>query len=204
MPRPNQPRSVHSETNLARRIAHERERLGMSYEGLADRMTKAGCAIQPSAIYKIEKAKPPRRISVDELVAFSAVFGVPVEQLLMPVELAKQEALRELLVDWEIARAARQKADEDEATALEAVKAYMREHKDMESTLQRFMESWAEQSSREPAAAHAYWMATFTDAEQWRQRLRELLDEEAAPSATPAAKKTTARSRTTKGGGTRG
>lgn len=37
-------------------------------------MTDAGCPIQGSAIYKIEKADPPRRITVDELVAFATVF----------------------------------------------------------------------------------------------------------------------------------
>jgi hypothetical protein len=39
------------------------------------------------------------------------------------------------------------------------------------------MRSWAEQSSGEPNAVHAYWMATFTDSQQWRARLHEQLDE---------------------------
>lgn len=95
MPRPNPPRTLQSETNLARRIAHERDSRGMSYEGLADRMTKAGCPIQASAIYKIEKMNPPRRITVDELVGFAQVFEVSVEDLLTPVEIVRNEALRQ-------------------------------------------------------------------------------------------------------------
>lgn len=86
MPRPNGPRAIYSEVGLARRIAFERlgQKPPWSYEGLAKRMTDAGCAINASAIYKIEKSDPPRRITVDELVAFSAVFDVPIEDLLVP------------------------------------------------------------------------------------------------------------------------
>ncbi len=104
MPRPNPPRSLQSEANLARRIARERERLGMTYEGAAKRMTDAGCPIQPSAIYKIEKAQPPRRISVDELVAFAAVFGVPVHDLLMPPEVVFHKEFKALAAEYEAAR----------------------------------------------------------------------------------------------------
>jgi transcriptional regulator with XRE-family HTH domain len=106
VPRPNRPRSIQSEDNLARRIAYERERQGWSYAGLADRMTGAGCAIDGSALYKVEKAKPRRRISVDELCALSEVFKLPVAELLMPPELhAKQQALA-VLEQYRQARAA--------------------------------------------------------------------------------------------------
>ena len=95
MPRPNPPRKLFAEPHVAARIAIEREARSWSYEGLAKRLTDAGCPIQASAIYKIEKADPPRRITVDELVAFAAVFDVAVEELLvdpamrLPVELAQ-------------------------------------------------------------------------------------------------------------------
>ncbi|MCW2904183.1 MAG: hypothetical protein JWO67_6448, partial [Streptosporangiaceae bacterium] len=86
MPRPNRSRSSRSEADLARRVAYEREQRGWTYEGTANLLTKAGCAIQPSAIYKIEKGDPPRRISVNELVAFSRIFDIEVNDLLLPVE----------------------------------------------------------------------------------------------------------------------
>lgn len=91
MPRPNKPRSIATEVALARRIAYERERLGMSYEGLAGRMTKAGCPIQASGLYKIEKAG--RRITVDELVGLAKVFELDVPDLLRPVELILHEEI---------------------------------------------------------------------------------------------------------------
>ncbi|HEX2361561.1 MAG TPA: helix-turn-helix transcriptional regulator [Jiangellaceae bacterium] len=97
MPRPNRPRSIASEDNLARRIAHEREQRGWSYAGLAQRMTAQGCSIDQSALYKIEKGRPRRRISVDELVALSEVFAVPVHELLAPPELAAKKVVLEAL-----------------------------------------------------------------------------------------------------------
>ncbi|MGH3522271.1 MAG: helix-turn-helix domain-containing protein [Mycobacterium sp.] len=96
MPRPNPPRPLGCEVNVARRVADERGRRGWSYETLARHMTEAGCPIQSSAIYKIEKGDPPRRISVDELVAFALAFDVDVKELLLsPWEAAQREA-REL------------------------------------------------------------------------------------------------------------
>jgi transcriptional regulator with XRE-family HTH domain len=83
MPRPNRQRDVFAEENLAARITIERERRRWTLESLAARMTAAGCPLPQSAIYKIEQGRPRRRIVVDELVAFSQVFGIPVESLLV-------------------------------------------------------------------------------------------------------------------------
>lgn len=95
MPRPNPLRALQSEDNLARRVAYERERRGWSYEGTAKRLTDAGCPIQSSAIFKIEKGEPRRRITVDELVGFARVFELDVEDLLIPANVILTEAVRE-------------------------------------------------------------------------------------------------------------
>lgn len=85
MPRPNMFRAIAAESALARRVEHERTTRGMSYEGLAARMTQVGCPLQASAIYKIEKGEPQRRITVDELAAFALVFEMDLaEMLVMP------------------------------------------------------------------------------------------------------------------------
>jgi transcriptional regulator with XRE-family HTH domain len=97
MPRPNPQRSIASEASLARRIAFEREERGWSYDGLASRMTQAGCPINASALYKIEKGDPPRRITVDELVALSRVFGIKLPGLLAPPEKVLNRQLLKLL-----------------------------------------------------------------------------------------------------------
>jgi len=81
MSRPNKARTVLAETYLAQRLAQERERLRMSYDGLAERMTAAGCAIHPSALFKVEKGKPARRVTVNELVTLSEVLGIPMNEL---------------------------------------------------------------------------------------------------------------------------
>jgi transcriptional regulator with XRE-family HTH domain len=104
MPRVNMLRSLENEQNLARRIAYERERAGQSYAGLAKRMEDAGYPMQSSAIFKIEKGDPPRRITVDELVGFSAVFGVPVSDLLLPPEVVADKAMHAALDQLNAAR----------------------------------------------------------------------------------------------------
>ena len=96
MPRPNPPRPLGCEANLARRVAYERTHRGWTYEGLARRMSDAGCPIQASAIYKIEKGNPPRRISVDELVAFATAFDIDIKDLLIPPEEAAVREAQEL------------------------------------------------------------------------------------------------------------
>lgn len=100
MPRPNLARSIASEAKLAKRIAHEREDRGLSYEGLAKLMTDAGCAIQGSAIYKIEKGDPPRRVTVDELVALARVFEAgSIDEMLTPVELVERRQAQKLIAE---------------------------------------------------------------------------------------------------------
>lgn len=94
MPRPNQVRSIMGESNLAERVAYERRRRDWSLERLATKMTHAGCPIQGSAIYKIESGRPPRRITVDELLGFAKVFEVPVDELLLPVAVAVEEPIK--------------------------------------------------------------------------------------------------------------
>jgi transcriptional regulator with XRE-family HTH domain len=105
MPRPNRTRSIASEDNLARRVAYEREQRGWSYAGLAQRMTAQGCAIDQSALYKIEKGTPRRRISVDELVALSEVFAIPVADMLAPPELMAQRQVLDVLERFRQAKA---------------------------------------------------------------------------------------------------
>ena len=93
MPRPNPSRVMFTEDHLAARVTIERERKGWTLEGLAKRMTDAGCPLAASAVYKIEQGKPRRRIVVDELVAFSRVFGIPVDQLLLDPEMEAEQRL---------------------------------------------------------------------------------------------------------------
>lgn len=85
MPKVNRLRSLANERNVADRIRFEREKREWTYEGLASRMTHLGNPMQASAIYKIEKADPPRRITVDEMVGFSQVFDLDPADMLMPM-----------------------------------------------------------------------------------------------------------------------
>lgn len=177
MPRPNQPRSIASEEGLARRIAYERENRGMSYEGLASRMTKAGCPIQASAIYKIEKSDPPRRITVDELVAFSQVFAVPVEELLLPAEVVTSKELSELIIKWNSARERAAAAKEEESEAWDTLRAYVSEHPELGDQVESLMKIWVDYhfAEHDHEGALAYWMQTLTESPEWRERFADFV-----------------------------
>jgi transcriptional regulator with XRE-family HTH domain len=135
MPPRNKPRHVYAEENLARRIASEREARGWTYDGLAARMTAAECPIDQSAIYKIErgykvegtKAPARRRISVDELIGFSRVFGIGVEDLLLDQVLAERQVLGQLLERWRQLERERLAAVSEITAQLETVEAKIRE-----------------------------------------------------------------------------
>jgi transcriptional regulator with XRE-family HTH domain len=101
MPRQNPGRTLNIEASLARRIAWERDNRGWTNEGLARRMADAGCHIQHTAIYKIEKGDPPRRVTVNELVAFARAFDLDVPDLLQPIEAALTGQAQAVFNEWE-------------------------------------------------------------------------------------------------------
>jgi transcriptional regulator with XRE-family HTH domain len=105
MPRINPGRTIGAEQNLAQRIKDEREARGWTQASLAARMTVEGCAIDQSAIFKTETGNPPRRVTVDELVALSRVFGISLDELVVPPALAKAKHVNALLDRYRALRA---------------------------------------------------------------------------------------------------
>ena len=95
MSRPNKPRTINAEANIAERVAYERVLRGWSYETLARKMTEAGCSIHGSAIFKIEKGEPRRRVTVDELIGMARAFGISIEALTYASN-AEEELLAQL------------------------------------------------------------------------------------------------------------
>lgn len=121
MPRPNQPRTIRGEELLSQRIKVEREARGWTFDGLAARMAEAGCPIQGSAVYKIERASPPRRITVDELVGFARVFELPIGDLLLPAEVVLNRRARELFDAYDTTLTEVHEARVRNAAALDAL-----------------------------------------------------------------------------------
>ncbi len=185
MPPRNPDRALRREEGLARRVAHERDLRGWSYEGLAKRMTDAGCPINQSAIYRIEKGDPPRRITVDELVGLSLVFGIPLEQLLLPPELAAGEHLGDLLVAWDQAQDAASQANAQEREARSELSEFVAEHPDLKRVLKERLATWAEHrfraEHRELAVAH--WFAKLTGDPEAEAALAALLEATKQPDA---------------------
>jgi transcriptional regulator with XRE-family HTH domain len=98
MPRPNIGRTLASEQNLAKRVAHERHKHGWGYESLAKRMSEVGCPIAASGLFKLEQRG--RRITADEVVAFAKVFDLSFDELFQPVDLAIDARGEELVRKW--------------------------------------------------------------------------------------------------------
>ena len=71
---------------LAQKIESLRTGAGWSYADLSQRMADAGCPIERSSLQKIEKGQPRRKITVNELAAFSTVFNMSVTDLLISPE----------------------------------------------------------------------------------------------------------------------
>lgn len=94
-------RAVAGEQHLAERIGAERERRGWSYEQLARAMTNAGCPMNQSAIYKIEKGEPRRRITVDELLGFAKVFGTNISALVLEQSIVDDAQSAKLFQKWQ-------------------------------------------------------------------------------------------------------
>jgi len=103
----------------------ERKRLGLSYEKLAEAMSEKGCSIQGSAIYKIEREDPPRKISVNELAAMSMVFGVSPTELLQPPEIASSKRGAELWERYQEAGRRLEIARRDQSAAFAALTEFL-------------------------------------------------------------------------------
>ena len=71
-----------TEDELAGKIGDLRSAKGFSYRTLAAAMTEHGVDIDASSLQKIEKGTPRRKITVNELVGFAAVFGVTAAALI--------------------------------------------------------------------------------------------------------------------------
>jgi transcriptional regulator with XRE-family HTH domain len=174
VPPRNPGRAQLAEEALAARIAYEREKRGMSYEGLARRLTDVGCPTNQSAIFKIEKGQPRRRITVEELVALGQVFDLPVEDLLVPLEFVELRVAWDLLAEVMDAEAARIEAHNRSTAGREALQAYMREHPDV--GLEELVRNYAA-DREEPELFTAYWMNVATGGEaEWGERLRAALE----------------------------
>lgn len=74
------------ERNLRRRIEWELADRHWSYQDLVDRLARVGLRTQKSAINKMLKGEPPKRMTANELFALAEVFEMEVTDLAQPLE----------------------------------------------------------------------------------------------------------------------
>ena len=158
----------------------EREARGWSYDGLASRVTEAGCPIQGSAIYKIEKADPPRQITVDEMLGFSAAFEIPVMDLLRPREVVVSAKLSRLFDKWEAARQESLAAQARSDAAFRKMARFVQEyHGDALEPFFEMVMDWSPDdavSAVEAEAARMVMLASAVPVEPFKKLEREALD----------------------------
>lgn len=142
MPKVNPLRPTGNEESAARRIAFEREARGWSYEGLARRMTEAGYPVQGSAIFKIEKADPPRRITLDEFIGFAKVFELDLTEMVLTPEVhLNRTAQRKFIVWWE-ARQALGDAQSAFKGAENGLHEYLETHPETATAVETLIKDW--------------------------------------------------------------
>lgn len=61
--------NLDNERRIVKNISARRQELGLSYEKLATLMRSHGSRVTASALYKTEKGVPPRRLTIDDLIA---------------------------------------------------------------------------------------------------------------------------------------
>jgi transcriptional regulator with XRE-family HTH domain len=94
------PGVLETEENVAAHVQREREARGWSTAELAKRMTRAGCPMNQSAVWRIESGEPRRRITVEELLGFARVFRLSIDDLLSPDPERAEE--RQLMQEVEV------------------------------------------------------------------------------------------------------
>lgn len=99
MSRPNRVRHLMAEEHVANHLSRLRAQREWSAAEVAERMAAVGCAIDQSAIHKIEKQG--RKITVNELVALSKVFGLSTDRLMKDPSLTAHKAAESILKAWE-------------------------------------------------------------------------------------------------------
>lgn len=113
MPRRNAARRVQAEEHVARNLHLLRTGKGWSYVALSRRLAQVGCPMNHTAIFKIEKGSPRRRISVDELAAFSIVFDRSLDDLVADPVLRSNTELVAKINEWRTLVAAQRDVMED-------------------------------------------------------------------------------------------
>ncbi|MDQ2782709.1 MAG: hypothetical protein M3Y26_09290 [Actinomycetota bacterium] len=137
-------------------------------------MTDAGCPMVGSAIFKIEKADPPRRIVVDELVTFAKVFGVTIQDLLLPPEVVASRELTRLVAEWDAASTSAAGAIAARDLAWRALRDFSKESPEAKPVLERWANIALEDGSSEETVANRMWYITRDP--EWGKRAKATMD----------------------------
>jgi transcriptional regulator with XRE-family HTH domain len=151
-------------TYVRENVRRERQRRGWSQAAMSERLAQLGHRLTVPVLSKIELGD--RDIEVDDLVAFAAVFELPVEQLLVDPMVATSELATWLWEAWRRAVSERLAADAAVAEAEQALREAAVDD-DVAAALEALI------ASHVPEGSH------------WREDLYRLFTEEAPAEANP-------------------
>ncbi len=90
-----------SERNFSANLRYRRLALEWSQQRLADTMSAEGHDMHQTTIARIEKGKGERRVTIDEAITFCRLLDVPLVDMLVSPEAARNERVRELEAELE-------------------------------------------------------------------------------------------------------
>jgi transcriptional regulator with XRE-family HTH domain len=166
---PKTKRTLEIEQDLAGSIAHHRKRMELTYEALAERMKVEGCEIHASGIQKTEKSG--RRITVDELVGYSKVFGIPVDALLDIGEQLPTEVVWRDLLAAEGLRNVMETASAEYWRFVEEVKKHAETNPELHRHIQDRYDRWAAKFAPEAKAQAERDGEDISTPDKWREFL---------------------------------
>jgi transcriptional regulator with XRE-family HTH domain len=168
-----------SEDALARRVTHERERRGWSPAQLAKAMTDAGQPMNQSSIWKIENARPRRKITVDEAVTFAQVFDMTLDELMVPPEMAADDLAFDLIGKYLEQQLAVHQAQAESAETVRRLDKLLRQQPGLKDRVVEYLtrnypdragEEARQLLERDDLAAADRWQAMFEMLSVWSDR----------------------------------
>ena len=101
MPPTTPKRTIGGIDTVRERVRREMAAKEWTVPELSRQMESNGCPIQPKSLYRVFDDEQPRTITADEMIAFSRVFDVSLDDLITPIALLDNDRAQELVKEFQ-------------------------------------------------------------------------------------------------------
>lgn len=136
MPRRGQLSHRAEELYAIHRLEWEMKQRSLSYAQVADLLTEAGHPTQPTAIHRLLRGEPRRRLTLNEAAAIADIFDISLSELLLEKDVMLGAKANELLRELQLATRQISDALGNYRSALEAISAYIERGQEFNDALQ--------------------------------------------------------------------